>query len=456
MKVIQVPFCFHPDAVGGTEVYVEGLAHQLMEQGLQVLVCAPAEHDEAYSYGGLQVRRFAVADEVTDVAELYGDGDKKVAESFAHILEDEKPSVVHMHAFTRAVSVRLMREAKRRDLPVVFTYHTPTVSCLRGTLMHWGADVCDGTLRPGVCSSCALHGRGLHKAISSVIGRLPPALGGLVSKAGLSGRLWTGLRMSQLVSLRHAAFQSLMAEVDAVVVLCQWTKEVLERNGVMSSKITVSPHGLAEQTPVDGAGVAELSSCGGRLRIAFLGRLDRTKGPDLLIRAVRSLRDAALELHLYGITQGGSEIEFLEKLRAMAANDTRIVFHPPVSPGDVQTVLRSYHALAVPSQWLETGPLVVLEAFAAGVPVIASDLGGLREIVQDGVNGFLVEHSSPDAWCKVLGRLAENNGLLARLRSGIRPARSMAVVAEEMAAIYERLDSAAAIHRKPHSTPSMQ
>ena len=48
--------------------------------------------------------------------------------------------------------------------------------------------------------------------------------------------------------------------------------------------------------------------------------------------------------------------------------------------------------LAVPSQWLETGPLVVLEAFAAGTPVIGSDLGGIRELVSDGRDGLLVPH----------------------------------------------------------------
>ncbi len=257
MKVVQVPFCFYPEPVGGTEVYVEGLAHQLMAQGVDVLVCAPAQRDEVYSYGGLPVRRFAVADEVADVAELYGEGDAKVAERFGRIVDEEKPNAVHLHAFTSAVSVRLVREAKRRGLPVVFTYHTPTISCLRGTLMRWGAEVCDGTLRLEVCSPCALHGHGLHKAISSVIGRLPPALGGLVGKAGLSGRLWTGLRMSQLVTLRHAAFRALMAEVDAVVVLCQWSKEVLERNDVSSKMITVSPHGLAEPWATGGAEVGQ-------------------------------------------------------------------------------------------------------------------------------------------------------------------------------------------------------
>ena len=439
MKLVHVPFCFYPEPVGGTEVYMEGLAHQLIEQGVEVSICAPAERDGVYDHEGLPVRRFAVEDEVSDVAALYGEGDAEVAAGFGRILDIEKPGVLHLHAFTRAVSLSLMREAHSRGIPVVFTYHTPTVSCQRGSLMRWGAEVCDGTIRRRACTSCVLHGLGLNKVISSAIGGLPPALGRLVGKSRLSGKLWTAVRMPHLLSLRHAAFRTLMAEADAVVVLCQWTKEVLERNGVASSKITVSPHGLATQSILEDAEVAEASSNEGRLRIAFLGRLTILKGPDLLIRAVRSLRDADLELHLYGITQSDSEIQFLQELRAMAAADDRIVFHPPVPPSDVLTLLRSYDVLAVPSQLLETGPLVVLEAFAAGVPVIASDLGGLRELVQDGVNGLLVPHSSPEAWCKALGSLAENNSLLERLRYGIRPTRSMAAVAKEMTAIYEQL-----------------
>jgi hypothetical protein len=75
---------------------------------------------------------------VNNLRELYGEGDQTAAREFAKILDEERPDVGHLHAFTRGVSLRMARKAKRRGVKVVFTYHTPTVSCQRGTLMHWG------------------------------------------------------------------------------------------------------------------------------------------------------------------------------------------------------------------------------------------------------------------------------------------------------------------------------
>jgi glycosyltransferase involved in cell wall biosynthesis len=83
--------------------------------------------------------------------------------------------------------------------------------------------------------------------------------------------------------------------------------------------------------------------------------------------------------------------------------------------------------------------LVVLEAFAAGIPVIGSKLGGLIELVDDGVNGMLVEPESVASWSTTLRRLTEQPQLLARLRVGVRPPRRIEAVADDMHAVYHEL-----------------
>src|SRR5205809_5104003 len=103
MKTIQVPFCFHPDPSGGTEVYVVALARNLQERDVQVVVATPGECDAAYVHDGLRVRRFAVAQTASGLRDLYGEGDGRAAQTFGCILDDERPDVVHLHAFTRGV-----------------------------------------------------------------------------------------------------------------------------------------------------------------------------------------------------------------------------------------------------------------------------------------------------------------------------------------------------------------
>jgi glycosyltransferase involved in cell wall biosynthesis len=447
MKVIHVPFCFYPDPIGGTEVYVDALAHHLHKRGVRVVIAAPGEGSAASVHDGLPVRRFAVTKNVGDLRDLYGEGDDLAAREFGYILDDEHTDVVHLHAFTRGASLRLVREAKRRGIPVVFTYHTPTVSCQRGTLMRWGEEVCDGALDLHTCARCTLHGLGLNKFLSATLGSLPSSIGRLVASAGLSGGFWTALRMTDLVRVRHAAFRALTAEVDHVIALCQWVEDLLLRNGAPSAKITVSPHGLCQDAdfrwPITERGKDDpefaIRNPQSPIRMAFLGRLDPTKGPDILIRALRLLPEAPLELHLYGIVQGASGTAYLQQLKTMASGDPRIAFCPPVTSNGIISLLRHYHLLAVPSRCLETGPLVMLEAFAAGVPVIGSELGGIAELVEHGVNGLLVEPDSPEAWCRTFRRLSEDRGLLGELQAGIRPPRGMQDVAEEMVALYAML-----------------
>jgi len=440
MKLLHVPFTFYPDPAGGTEIYVQGLAREQQRLGSSVIVAAPAEQNAAYRHDGLMVRRFAVCPTVKDPRELYGDGDPHAAEAFARILDEERPDVVHLHAFTRAVSLRLVREARRRDLPVVFSYHTPTGSCQRGTLMRWGSDICDGVLDVRACASCSLHGHGLAKTASVVAGSLPSGVGRLLGSIGISGGLWTALRMTELVELRHSAFHALMREADHVIALCQWVKDLLLRNGVPAERLTVSRQGIGQEFPTRSEHVASPT-----LRVAFLGRLDPSKGVHLLVAALRGNPQLSVRLDVFGVAQGKADRTYGKGLAKLASGDPRIAFHAPIPNDQVMERLQEYDLLAVPSQCLETGPIVVMEAFAAGVPVAGSNLGGIVELVEHGVNGLLVEPTSPDAWAEALRRLSRDPDLLARLRSGIRPSRTMRDAAIDSMSIYRHVSQEAPV-----------
>jgi glycosyltransferase involved in cell wall biosynthesis len=94
---------------------------------------------------------------------------------------------------------------------------------------------------------------------------------------------------------------------------------------------------------------------------------------------------------------------------------------------------------------METGPLVVLEAFRAGVPVIGSSLGGIHDLVRQDVDGWLVDpFGSVDAWSRVLARAASDERVIERWRANVHPPRSMTDVARETRAAY---DAALAAHR---------
>jgi glycosyltransferase involved in cell wall biosynthesis len=400
------------------------------------MVAAPAHRDSSYVHEGLPVRQFAISSSNT-LNDLYGQGDRHAARSFARILDEEGPDLVHLHAFTSAVSLRLVRECRKRGVPVVFSYHTPTVSCPRGTLLRFGTELCDGKLDVQRCSRCVLHGLGLDRFSSTVVGSVPRAVGRLIGRLGVSGGPWTALRMSALIEQRHDATRALLTEVDHCIALCQWVKDLLLHIGVPDHKITVSRQGLCHSLPSTNSGREKvLLGRDSRVRIAFLGRLDPVKGVHILIRALCSSPAVNLQMDIFGISQGSRDEEYACEVKLAAAGDSRITFHPPISASQVVPVLRTYDAVAIPSQGLETGPMVVLEAFAAGIPVIGSRLGGIEEQVQHEVDGLLVEPASVVAWAEVLSRVSLSPRLLARLRAGVRPPRTMARAADEVNAVY--------------------
>lgn len=425
--------------MGGTEIYVQNLAEAQSRRGARVAIAAPGPANRQYVVDGLEVHRFQ-QDEQIDLRELYGGGDLTAAAAFVRVLEATRPDLVHLHALTPGISLRVARVVKRAGLPVVFTYHTPTVSCLRGTLLRWGTELCHGRLDVRMCAGCFLGSQGLQRGVAGMVSRIPPAAGRAIGNAGLSGGLWTVLRMTELVALRHETLHDFMEAVDQVISLCSWSTDVLLENGVPRKKILLCRHGLP---------LSEASAHSPRnfrhpqepCRIVFLGRVTPVKGLDVLIRAIAADPDLPLTLDIYGVVQGPDAY----KKQLQKVCDSRIRFRDPVSAQRIIEELSHYDVLAVPSQWLETGPLVVLEAFAAGIPVIGSDLGGIRELVRQEIDGILVEPGSVTAWAAALRRLTREPGLLARLQHGIKPPRTMDAVATDMLSLYENL-----LSRTPH------
>ena len=440
MKIIHIPFCFYPDPIGGTEVYVEALATNLQRQGINSPIAAPGNINQSYQHGSLTVHRFALSSTL-NLRDLYGLGDSKAAQNFNKILDQEKPDLVHLHAFTSGVSFRLVQAAKQRHIPVMFTYHTPTVSCQRGTLLYNGTEICEGKLDRFTCTSCTLQGMGINSRVSQGVANLGFPFTHWLETLNLQGGIWTALRMGELVQCRQQAFSQLMAEADRIIAVCNWVKELLLLNQIPENKITVLRQGLCHPSsslslPVKSPLMAP-NEQPRSLKLVFLGRLDPTKGLHLLIQALAQLVHLPIYLDVYGVSQATSSNIYQQQIQVQAQSNPRICFLPPVAPTAVVQTIAQYDLLVVPSQWLETGPLVVLEAFAAGVPAIGSRLGGIAELIRDGINGMLVEPASVQDWASQIEAVYNDRSLLERLRSGITPPTSMQDVATKMVELYK-------------------
>jgi glycosyltransferase involved in cell wall biosynthesis len=220
-----------------------------------------------------------------------------------------------------------------------------------------------------------------------------------------------------------------------LVAVCEWVRDLLIRNGVPAEKITLCRQGLAHPAA---AAEPRPQIPGSSLRIAFFGRLDFVKGVGTLVEALRLAPELPVTLDIYAVVQDEAARRLKQALIAQAGGDARIRFQDPVAPQLTVERLRDCDVLAVPSRWMETGPMVVYEAFAAGTPVAGSKLGGIAELVEHERNGLLVEATSAPAWAAAFRRLAEDRELLVKLKRGIGKVRTMQDVACEMQTVYQR------------------
>jgi glycosyltransferase involved in cell wall biosynthesis len=118
------------------------------------------------------------------------------------------------------------------------------------------------------------------------------------------------------------------------------------------------------------------------------------------------------------------------------------VIRGPMRPEHVATALRDVDALVVPSLWSENTPFVVLEGRAAGVPIVASAVDGIAEIVADGENGRLFAPGDVDGLARVMQRLVDDREELDRLSGRFGGVRTLLKNAREFAAMYDELVAA--------------
>lgn len=191
-------------------------------------------------------------------------------------------------------------------------------------------------------------------------------------------------------------------------------------------------------------------------RVVFAGRPQPLKGPEILIDAVALAATAVPGIRLE--IRGTAAPDYIEGLKARTRERgiaDRCRFIPASGRSELAEAFREADAVACPSS-SETFGLVALEAQACGVPVVASDVSGLRAALDDGAAGFLVSHRTPEAWSRALTELAGDPALRDRLsRAGVAHARTLDWdhAAHATAALYDRLLAATDPTPRPDATP---
>ena len=438
MKVAFVVHQYPPRFNTGTEIYAHRMALVMRRKGHDVRVFTHEPNAKAdvalrlydEPVDDVPVTRLVFFEGLAPNHALHDYYDVFVGKLFGEWLDRTRPDVVHVFHLM-GLGLSLVEECTARGIPVFvqlmdFWFLCPTVQLLRrdGTL-------CEGPDTP-VCVECLAPDNFGYQAL-----RMFSKRDGFVEAARPDPDL-TDVNHSD-VGLRRAALHGrpefirrILERATMLVAPSRFLKGLFLKHGYADAHMRHIPYGVdrppgaVRPVPVGGQG---------SVSFGFFGSVNPQKGLEILVSAFRQYKAEAFRLVVRGNMQHFPK--YAKRVRGFAELDPRITFLGPYGPGELAAALSSIDVLVVPSVWYENTPFVVLEAFRAGRPVIASDLGGLSEIVHDGVNGRTFRAGDPGALMNVLHDFEEHPEQLARLAAAIGPVRTLEHNAQDFEALWE-------------------
>jgi glycosyltransferase involved in cell wall biosynthesis len=292
---------------------------------------------------------------------------REAARRVRHLVEMYRPQVIHCHNLFPVLSPIVLRVARETDCALIMTLHNYRMLCLPGTFVRDGraCEDCLGRIPwPGVVHRC-------YQESSAASAILATSLS-LHRSLGTFDRPAFYLAVSEFIRRKH--------------IQAGWPP------GRIRVKHNFAWPSRRRQGPGD--------------YFVHLGRLTSEKGVQTLLRAWTGLSARLV------IVGDGPQAD---QVRSEAPSG--VEFRGTIPPSEVPDLLVRARALLVPSNWYEGQPRGILEAYAAGVPVIASRFGGLPEVVEDGATGLLAEPGIPQAWRDAVSRLQNDEDSL-RLGEG--------------------------------------
>jgi glycosyltransferase involved in cell wall biosynthesis len=289
-----------------------------------------------------------------------------------------RPDLVHAQNTFPLISPAAYYAAKAEGIPVVQSIHNYRLFCLNGLFWRDGHRCEDCTFKalpwPGVAHRCYRDSTLLSAGVATMIGV-------------------------------HRMLRTWERQIDVFVALTAFGKRKLAALGIPESRIVVKPNFLSTDP---GVGEEPIGNY-----VLFAGRLSPEKGLHTLLQAWSRLK-VPIKLKVVGDGPLGG------RLREIAAGDHSVEFVGRLSSKETQTLINGAQVVVVPSECYETFGRVIIEAYAAGTPVVASRIGALAELVLDGRTGRLFQPGDPDDLARSIQQLLNKRDLYLQMRRAAR------------------------------------
>lgn len=378
MKIVQITNLYPPFTGGGAEIYVENLVRILSSDKANEVYVITNIHSKQFDDSkviNLNVRNFDILTSLLLPNPL-------IYREIKKILKELNPDIVHVHNIHVSLSTAAILAA--RDFPLALTVHDFYLFCPTLRFMYEDGKICELDR----CIYC------VKKYYSSEIKRRWGSWG------FLSILLESQLLCRFLYSIRKNGLKRILPVVDKFICPNRSQKALLKMAGVPDNKLAVLPY-TSDFEP------KEVTTPDGKY-LGYAGGLIKEKGVHVLFKAL-SLLPEDIRLLIAG---DGIYKEELVRISGHLGIKGRVHFMGKLKREDMRSFYDKIHILVAPSLWPEVLGIVGLEAMASGKAVIGSNIGGIPDWIEDGVNGFLVPPDSPELIAEKVRILFDTDGLI--------------------------------------------
>lgn len=437
MKIVIAVHHFPPHYTGGAEWRAHRTAKWLQSQGHVVkVICVESIDDTSTNsfrwvdetYDTLTVRRLFLnlADAADPVRWEYDN--PWIENHLAEYLAREKPDIFHLIS-GYLMSGGAIRAANRLKIPVALTLTDFWFICPRLTLQRTTGQVCEENSSLD-CVRCSLEEQRRY--------RLPARLfPDLVARGWQGARFLPAIaRKSQQIEERAKILKAALNQTDVVICPSNFLRQTYIRRGFRAPRMQFLRQGVVHiptSSPQKSPSI--------RLRIGYIGQIARHKGVHVLIEAFKMSDRLAAQAQLRIFGDATQFPRYYQKLQGLINNGIgpQIQFSGAFRNRDIGQIFEEIDVLVVPSVWYENSPNVILEAFAHQTPVIASDLGGMAELVTDQTNGFLFRPDDASDLARKLETLVNDRQLLTDLQKNMPASITIDDEMTELLEIYQSI-----------------
>lgn len=447
MRILQVVHSLPFLNQAGTEVYTYNLSLELSKRH-QVYIFSRVCNTKQKEYkvtkqnmNGITVYLINNTFKDCNSFEMYYENEA-IDKKFAELLDKIMPDVVHIQHLV-FLSIGLIKIISNRGIPIVFTLHDYWLICPKWHIFKNGSTPCEKVFSGNFdqeCLNCLSEILHIKRGAKRVY---------LLSKWLLPNFALSWLKNAYLLCIQRISdyntginklkerarkINAFLNSIDFFIAPSEYLKNKFIEFGISSEKIRLSQNGLNSELF---KGIQKVRT--DKIRFAFIGTILPAKGLHILIESFNRIKNRDVELKIYGRLYPYVGFEYYPSYLKKIIKNKNIRFMGEFNYFEIAKIFSEIDILVVPSVWYENSPLVIKEAFLSKTPVIASKIGGIPELVNDGVNGLLFNPGDSNDLQEKIQYLIDSPDIIERLKENIPKVKSIEDNASEVEDIYNKL-----------------